>query len=141
MVVPRELSREECLSRLPSEGVGRLAIAGSDGAHIFPVNYVVHRDSIVFRTAAYSELGQHPWASSAVVAFEIDHLDDASRSGWSVVVRGQPQRIEDEAELETIAWTNDPSPWAGGLRRQYVRVPFSEVTGRVVGEDRQPLDG
>ena len=138
MVVPRELTREECMSRLPSEGVGRLAIAGSDGAHIFPLNYVVDGESLVFRTAAYSQLGQHPWATSSPVAFEIDELDFESQSGWSVVVRAQPQRIEDEAEVEAIAWTSDPSPWAGGLRRQYIRLPFSEITGRVVGEDHQP---
>src|SRR6478735_7306769 len=110
MVVPRALTREECLAQLPQGGVGHLAIAVSDGAHVFPLNYVVDGESIVFRTAAYSELGQHAWATPSLVAFEIDHLDEVSRSGWSVVVRGQPQRIEDEGELETLAWTNDPSP-------------------------------
>ena len=79
-------------------------------------------------------LGQHDWSSS-IVAFEVDELDTASRSGQSVVVRGPAERIEDSDEVESIAWTTDPSPWAGGLRRQYVRVRFSEVTGRAVGVD------
>jgi nitroimidazol reductase NimA-like FMN-containing flavoprotein (pyridoxamine 5'-phosphate oxidase superfamily) len=136
MVIPRELSREECVSLLASDGVGRLAACTGDGPHIFPLNYVVDGESIVFRTAAYSLLGQHRWESSPV-AFEVDQLDFETRSGWSVVVRGRAERIEDEREVDAIAWTIDPSPWAGGLRRQYVRLPFAEVSGRVVGEERK----
>ncbi len=134
MTIPRELSRDECVGLLKAGSVGRIALCTADGPHIVPVNYVLDGDSIVFRTSAYSVLGQHDWSSS-LIAFEVDELDTATRSGQSVVVRGQAARIEDSDEVESIAWTTDPSPWAGGLRRQYVRVRFSEVTGRAVGED------
>jgi nitroimidazol reductase NimA-like FMN-containing flavoprotein (pyridoxamine 5'-phosphate oxidase superfamily) len=134
LTVPRELSRDECTALLGAGSVGRVALCSADGPHIVPVNYVLDGESVIFRTSAYSMLGQHDW-SSAVVAFEVDELDPENRSGRSVVVRGPAERIEDADEVDSIAWTTDPSPWAGGLRRQYVRVRFSEMTGRAVGED------
>ena len=134
MTVPRELSPDECVALLSVGSVGRVGLCAADGPQIVPVNYVLDGKSIVFRTSAYGLLGRHDW-SSGVVAFEVDELEAATRSGRSVVVRGPAERIEDPDEMDAIAWTTDPSPWAGGLRRQYVRVRFSEMTGRAVGED------
>ena len=134
MTVPRELSPDECVALLSVGSVGRVGLCAADGPHIVPVNYVLDGESIVFRTSVYGVLGRHDW-SAGVVAFEVDELEAATRSGRSVVVRGPAERIEDPDAMDAIAWTTDPSPWAGGLRRQYVRVRFSEMSGRAVGED------
>ena len=134
MTIPRDLTRDECVALLAAGTVGRVALCTADGPHIVPVNYVVDGESIVFRTSAYSLLGQHDWGSSTV-AFEVDELDPVARSGRSVVVRGGAERIEDSDEVDGIAWTTDPSPWAGGLRRQYVRIRYAELTGRAVGDE------
>jgi nitroimidazol reductase NimA-like FMN-containing flavoprotein (pyridoxamine 5'-phosphate oxidase superfamily) len=134
VTIPRDLTRDECVALLAAGTVGRIALCTADGPHIEPVNYVVDGESIVFRTSAYSLLGQHDWGSSTV-AFEVDELDPVARSGRSVVVRGAAERIEDSDEVDGIARTTDPSPWAGGLRRQYVRIPYAELTGRAVGDE------
>jgi hypothetical protein len=52
---------------------------------IFPLNYVFDQGGVVFRT----DLGTHDAAADAApVAFELDAVDEATRTGWSVVVRG-----------------------------------------------------
>ena len=76
---------DECRRLLGTDEVGRLAVIDGGSPAIFPVNYVVDGDSVVFRTATGTKLDagtRHP------VAFEIDDFDRESRTGWSVVVSG-----------------------------------------------------
>ena len=55
----RELSAEECRRLIQEGGVGRVAFRSSKGLEIVPVNFQLFGDSIVFRTAPYTELGLH----------------------------------------------------------------------------------
>ena len=50
------LSDEECWQLLAGEELGRLVTRVGDVLDIFPVNYVVDEDTIVFRTAEGSKL-------------------------------------------------------------------------------------
>ena len=70
MLIPRDLSTEECIHRLSSRNVGRLAVATPLGPRIYPVNYVVDDVSVVFRTNPYGTLGTFGWGLE--VAFEVD---------------------------------------------------------------------
>ena len=54
--------------------------------HIVPVNYVLVGEAPVFRTGPGSKLDAA--AESAPVASEVDAAEEATRPGWSVVVRG-----------------------------------------------------
>ena len=51
---PMELSAQESLDRLSGQAFGRLAIVTPQGPRIVPLNYAVHSDAILFRTAPYS---------------------------------------------------------------------------------------
>jgi uncharacterized protein len=67
---------------------------------IFPVNYVFDQDLVVFRTDPGAKLdAATAWES---VAFEVDAVDEATRTGWSVVVRGTLADITDPAHLERL---------------------------------------
>lgn len=134
MVIPRELTPEQAVQLISPDGVGRLGLCTPDGPHIVPVSYVVDGASIVFRTAAYSVAGTYDWDRGRAV-LEVDELDRERRRGWSVVVRGHAHRVEDAAEVDRIAVLRDPMPWADGMRRVYVRLPWSSITGRVVRDD------
>lgn len=123
-----ELSTEECIDLLRDNVVGRAAICTPGGPHVVPVNYTVHGDAIVFRTQPYSVLGTYAWTSD--IAFEVDHVDPERRLGWSVVVVGRGEMVEDVDELEAIRLVNEPTPWADGPRRLYVRLRWSQVSGR-----------
>jgi hypothetical protein len=93
--------------------------------------------SVVFRTTPYSILGSQPLRS--VIALEIDHLDHENRRGWSVVARGRAEMVVDAKELEGIRATWDPGTWAAGTRILYVRMRWSELTGRRLGSGWDPM--
>lgn len=64
------LGDDECWHLLESQPVGRLAVAIAGEVEIFPINYLVHDRTIVFKTAQGSKLAA--MAANARVSFEID---------------------------------------------------------------------
>lgn len=130
---PVELNRQHCEELLAGGVIGRVGYTTPDGPRILPVNYSVVDGAIVFRTAPYNELATH--ARDAPVAFEIDHFDHDRKQGWSVLATGPCEAVEDPAEVEHIRATWAPRPWAGGLRPLHMRLRWTELTGRRVGED------
>lgn len=81
---------------LASSVVGRLAVTVDQHPEIFPVNFVLERRSIVFRTAAETKLWESMKQEPA--AFEIDGYESTSEEAWSVVARGTTSLIEDPAD-------------------------------------------
>ncbi|HYO38584.1 MAG TPA: pyridoxamine 5'-phosphate oxidase family protein [Nocardioidaceae bacterium] len=134
MTPPLELSPEQCAELLGRGVVGRVAMATPLGPRIVPVNYAVHDGAVVFRTAPYSELSTYGWNTE--LAFEVDHLDDETHQGWSVVALGRAHVVADPEELDAIRRSWEPQPWAGGTRNLYVRLPWRELSGRRVGDER-----
>jgi uncharacterized protein len=123
---------EECLRLLASEEVGRLAfLAGPASVDVLPVNYVLDGEAVVFATNSGSKLWS---ADRGAVAFEVDHTDRETRSGWSVVVHGLAQEITslDSAALLARLRALPLNPWAGGDRPHVVRIAPRTMTGRRV---------
>jgi nitroimidazol reductase NimA-like FMN-containing flavoprotein (pyridoxamine 5'-phosphate oxidase superfamily) len=129
---PAELPYAKCRDLLGSGIVGRVGICTPQGPRIFPVNYSVVTEAVIFRTSPYGTIATHDWESP--MAFEVDHIDYADHKGWSVLATGLAHRVEDEEELAHIQRTWDPRPWAGGSRALYVRLPWQELTGRRLGQ-------
>ena len=127
----RELSPDECLRLLVGGVVGRVAIATPTGPHILPVNYSVVDDALIFRTTPYSLLGTY--GRNAQLAFEVDHFDYEDQRGWSVVARGRADAVTDPEEIKHIRDTWPPRPWADGTRNLYVKLPWTELSGRRIG--------
>ena len=124
-----ELSREECLELLAMQQVGRLAI--STGMHpiIFPVNYVLDGEAIVFRTASGTKL---EGSAGLPVAFEVDALDIEHRSGWSVHLWGKASEIgpADSAAQRARVYALPLAPWSPGEKEHWVRIVPAGVSGR-----------
>lgn len=122
-----ELPQEECWHLLEGTSVGRLAISIADKPDIFPINYVVEGGSLFFRTGAGTKL-----AASALlhnVAFEIDGYEPATRTIWSVVVKGRAHQVEHMEEV--FAAEELPLfPWAAHPKPNFVRIDSTSVTGR-----------
>lgn len=132
MSEPIVLDREECLRLLCRSGVvGRVAFSAPDGPDVVPVNYSVVDEAVIVRTTAYSALGTQ--AAGRMLAFEADHADYEQHGGWSVVVRGRAEVVEDPDELRRIREVWEPRPWASGTRTLYLRIPCQEVSGRRLG--------
>lgn len=125
-----ELTRDECLRLFQTKTVGRVAFTAQSGPQIFPVNYAISNETVVFRTAAYSSLAAN--LNNARAAFEVDDVDDFHRAGWSVLAVGLATLVDDPDELVDL-WRDDaPEPWAAGLRTLLVRITPDEITGRRV---------
>lgn len=127
-----EMSYDECRARLMEESVGRVALCTPSGPQIVPVNYVVDGDAIVFRTAPYTVLGTH--GRGAQLAFEVDHLDHATRTGWSVVAVGRAAVVDNAVDVARYRTYDSPRPWAAGARQLHLRLPWRDLTGRRVGK-------
>ena len=119
------LSESESWSLLSGVALGRLVTSVEGEPEIFPVNFVVQRRTVLFRTAEGAKL------FSAVmnnrVAFEAD--DHNVSEGWSVIVTGRARVLYTTAEEEE-AERAQLLPWTATLKRRYVRVLPSEITGR-----------
>jgi nitroimidazol reductase NimA-like FMN-containing flavoprotein (pyridoxamine 5'-phosphate oxidase superfamily) len=133
MSVLVDLMQDECLKLLRQEELGRVAMCTPSGPHIVPVNYSVFEDSVVIRTVPYGLLGTV--GRDAVLALEVDRVDAQTHDGWSVVVQGRASVVDDPDELRRIRDTAEPDPWAGGIRRMYLRLRWREISGRRVVPD------
>lgn len=133
-----ELSREECLELLASHHFGRLAVVMHGAPVIRPVNYVFDpaSQSVVFRTARGSKL--HALLHAAKASFEIDGIDEAARTGWSVVIQGVTAEVtvpNDIRRLNRLGLQD----WAPGPKPHWVHIRASTVSGRrIVLPDEQP---
>ncbi len=106
-----ELAEDECRRLLAERHLGRLAVPDFGGPVIFPVNYVLDQDAPVFRTDPGSKLDAATERES--VAFEVDAVEEATRTGWSVVVRGILAEVTDPDDLERLR-ALPLYPWAPG---------------------------
>ena len=111
------LSDAECWERLSQQKLGRIVTHIGNVIDIFPVNYVVDREALVFRTAEGSKLFE--LTVNDDVVFEVD--DHAETEAWSVVVRGRAHRLETFEEVNNA--DNLPlTPWIPTLKNNYVRI-------------------
>jgi nitroimidazol reductase NimA-like FMN-containing flavoprotein (pyridoxamine 5'-phosphate oxidase superfamily) len=131
--VLQELDEAECLRLISPGGVGRIAFVGSYDLTVLPVNYRLVNGAILFRTTEDGLVEEDLRTGIAHgeyrVAFEVDHLDEATREGWSVLVRGPAHHLDaaDEQEAARLAGVE---PWAAGKRNHFIRITPVGVTGR-----------
>ena len=119
------LSESESWQLLGSVALGRLVTSVDGQPEIFPVNFVVQRRTVLFRTAEGTKL-----VSAVInnrVVFEADEHDVAE--GWSVIVKGHARVLHDSDEIEE-AERAQLLPWTATVKRSYVRVIPSVITGR-----------
>ncbi|MEV6210194.1 pyridoxamine 5'-phosphate oxidase family protein [Kitasatospora sp. NPDC051914] len=128
------LTEEECWERLGTHGVGRIALLGHHHPIVLPVNYTVDDHAIAYRT---SDFGVAATAAGSDVGFEVDRINDATSSGWSVLIGGGADRVGDPAEARRLDRLAATAPWAGGARHLWIRIAPETVTGRLI----QPAGG
>jgi len=121
------LGLEECLKLLASRPYGRIAFVDAGSPSIVPVNHLVDGSTVVLRSLDGGKLGAAIFERP--VAFELDDLDFTTRTGWSVVVRGRAEIVEDADAEGYEKWLDS---WAvrDGARTTWVRIVADEVSGR-----------
>ena len=125
----RTLSPAECFGLLELGGIGRIGFAAADGIKMLPVNFAVMEKAIIFRTAPDTLLAT---CANGPVSFEVDHLDEAHREGWSVLVHGRAHKVTDERDVRRLEGRTHLEPWAGGARDMYVRIVPTRISGRCI---------
>lgn len=116
------ISEDHCWELLATQSVGRIATVAEDRIDIFPVNYRLVGRDIAFQTNMGRKLLE---ATTGEVAFEVDHFDPDSKTGWSVVIHGH-------ASNDELTTDNDRDPPWTGPKSYLVRVAVSAVSGRAI---------
>ncbi len=127
------IDRDTCLQLLAGVSFVRIGFVTAQGPTVLPVNHLIHGDALYFRTAPGSKLGTA--AAGERVAVEADSGDDATRTGWSVLVHGPSSIVNDTATIEALL--NLPfEPWALPAEQAFwVRVELERVSGRRIVRD------
>jgi uncharacterized protein len=122
-----KLTFDECWELLANDIVGRLALVVDGHPEIFPINYILQRRSVVFRSAGGTKL----WGAESArpAAIEIDGYDPRTEEAWSVVVRGDTELIEDQADKDNVDALH-LEPWQPGEKVYYIRLTPRALTGR-----------
>lgn len=124
------LPMHDCLARLRSARMGRLAFLSDGYPMILPVNHGMDGDCVVFRTSFGPKLAAAE--NEMPVAYEIDGVDVDRRAGWSVLVRGDARTVDNPGEIDRLnrlgVW-----PFADATERtHWVRISSGEITGRKI---------
>jgi uncharacterized protein len=131
------LSRDECLTLMGSVPVGRIIYTRRALPAVELVNFALDHGDIVIRTDRSGKLAAA--ARGTVVAFEADHLDLASQSGWSVTAIGPSREVTDSDDLARLR-TIGLSSWAPGARDHFIRLSPVMLNGRHLRADStQPV--
>lgn len=131
------MSREECLAKLRTHSVGRVSVTEDALPVIVPVNYVVDGSAVVFRTSSDGLLARA--CHSNVVAFEVDELAADGMSGWSVLVVGVADALDEGERLR--ASNRRLVSAAGPGRDHFIRLTMGRLSGREVRPTLHAVNG
>ena len=121
------LTDDEARQLLAIGEIGRVGISIGALPAIFPVNYRMVDDAIVFRTAQGSKLSAA--LAGTVVAFEVDDYGLLDRTGWSVLAVGQADVVVDPATIRAVD-ASGLRPFVDGARSAVVRIEPTFLSGR-----------
>ena len=123
------LTSEECYALLETGEFGRLGVIVDRYPVIIPVNYAMDENVVVIRSRPGTKLTN---AQHANVTFQVDYVDQANRSGWSVLVRGQAEEVTSEHGKDIVDRTEQTgvSPYAPGEDFRWVRIIPHGISGR-----------
>jgi hypothetical protein len=127
------LAPSDCLTLLARHGLGRVSVSIGALPVIVPVTYRLAGEWIVIMTTPGTKLDAA--LPNAVVAFEVDDIDEAAGTGWSVMVTGVAEEITGEKELAWLRALDLPS-WGGGRGTRFVRIRCREASGQRVTTSR-----
>lgn len=125
----RVMGTDECLERMGSVAVGRVAFTLAGEIAVLPVHHVVRGMDVYFRTSGGSKI--EAAADHDPVGFEADSFDASSTTGWSVTVTGTASVVDDDhlvSELDTLGG----APWPVGesMAAVWIRIRSDQITGR-----------
>jgi len=127
------LTRQQCIDLLELQVVGRLGVSLDGEQHVFPVNFRILGDTVLFRTDRGTKLDA---AVGQRVVFEIDHVDRWNRRGWSVMVHGVAREISNDMDRHAVRIRSMTlHPWPPGPKAHWLVIDDPVFTGRRITWD------
>jgi hypothetical protein len=123
----QRLSRDQCLTLMASVPVGRIIYTRRALPAVELVNFALDQGDIVIRTDRSGKLAAA--TRGTVVAFEVDQVDLAGQTGWSVTAIGPSTEVTDLGELARLR-TIGLKSWAPGERDHFIRISPVMLNGR-----------
>ena len=118
---------DACLKLLDTTPVGRLVFTENALPVVHPVNFLRQGRTIIVRTGPGAKLDAA--RRGDVLAFEADHIDPTSQTGWSVMVVGRASVINDVDRLLAVLDYRH-RPWVNGRGAHVMQVSAQRITGR-----------
>jgi hypothetical protein len=123
---PEVLGVHESLQLLRSATIGRLVFTDNALPAICPINFTMAIGEIIVRGERGCRVDK---LDRMVVAFEADHVEPVTRTGWSVVVVGRARKLTDLDDLAGPGLAAS-HPWAAGTRAKFLAIDMEHITGR-----------
>ncbi|MGF1431812.1 pyridoxamine 5'-phosphate oxidase family protein [Kitasatospora sp. LaBMicrA B282] len=123
-----ELSEAECLRLLSTVPIGRVVYTDHALLSVLPVPFAIGPDGqLVLALLPGGSLARA--LDGTVAAFQADHLDEAARTGWSVLVHGPARLVREPAEHAELL-RSGPKLWTDEREPMFVRLTAELVSGR-----------
>ena len=131
------LPADECRKLLATRQLGRIGLKGGPFPLILPVNYVLDGNEVVIRTDSEKITTA---ADHTRVAFEVDDVDERTRSGWSVLVQALAEEVTGARRDELVErlHSSGGTSWAPGEHGHWIRLIPKVVTGRRIVPGQLP---
>ncbi|MBE4716718.1 pyridoxamine 5'-phosphate oxidase family protein [Pseudarthrobacter sp. AB1] len=121
------LDLDDCWRLLGETTLGRLAVIVDGHPDVFPVNFTVDNQTLVFRTGSGTK--QQAIEADDIVALEADAVSAEFGFAWSVVVKGRAEETTPTGpamdEIRRALF-----PWQGVGQDLLIRITPQAVTGR-----------
>jgi nitroimidazol reductase NimA-like FMN-containing flavoprotein (pyridoxamine 5'-phosphate oxidase superfamily) len=125
-----ELGRDECLTRMATQRLGRLGVVVDGIPLVLPMQFVMDGETVVFQTNQGAKVFHAPLNP---VSFEVDHVDWEQGVGWSVLVQGFgaditsaiDERSEELRSLSVHSWAPPPAD-------RWLKIIPRKITGRQI---------
>ncbi|OPC78469.1 hypothetical protein B4N89_37235 [Embleya scabrispora] len=128
LVTTRPLARRETLELMAGARVGRVVVSEGALPAVHLVTFAFDGESVVFRAPADSTLAKA--AGDAVVAFQADHIDPTTLTGWTGTITGHASRVRAPA---AVVRPEHPLSEAGhGQNQAWFSITSELVTGLLV---------
>lgn len=128
------LEASECWRLVGDEGVGRVGFAGDGRLRVVPTRYDAAGRTAYFRALTFGELarGVHDRPAS----LQVDDIDHATFTGWSVVMSGKAHRVVDAVTIASLWSLGRPQPWTPGPDTQWIALAVESIEGQRVTAGR-----
>lgn len=124
------LDAADCWRLVGSRGVGRIVFAGETHTEIVPTTYDALSGTAYFRTPTYGELARRVHDHAATL--QVDDIDHATFTGWSVAMTGTAHRVEDAATVASLWSHGRPRAWFPAPQTQWIALPVDVIRGQRV---------